>query len=75
MSFETCPLQGNDPYALDVLAGSINGQRMASEEDMPCTTCGEFKATKKCSACKMVSLLFKYSVVIVRVDSRIVHMF
>jgi hypothetical protein len=43
-----------DPTALSVLSQVINGQRFFND-DKVCTTCGEIKAEKKCSACKMVN--------------------
>ncbi|XP_052094665.1 ankyrin repeat and MYND domain-containing protein 2-like [Mytilus californianus] len=45
---------GDDPTALNVLSQVINGQRFFND-DKTCTTCGEIKAEKKCSACKMVN--------------------
>lgn len=45
---------GDDPTALSVLSQVINGQRFFND-DKVCTTCGEIKAEKKCSACKMVN--------------------
>jgi len=46
---------GDDPTALVTLGQCINGQRMARDEDLPCITCGDYGAPKKCSACKMVN--------------------
>merc|ERR1719394_1128895 len=33
---------------------------MARDEDLPCITCGDFGAEKKCSACKMVNYCNQY---------------
>ena len=50
-----CTFQGGDPSSLSILNSGSNGNRFASDDDNQCTTCAEFKAEKKCGACKMVS--------------------
>ncbi|XP_033624829.1 ankyrin repeat and MYND domain-containing protein 2-like [Asterias rubens] len=45
---------GEDPSALTILTQGINGSRSVETEDV-CSTCGDAKAAKKCSACKMVN--------------------
>ncbi|XP_031633079.1 ankyrin repeat and MYND domain-containing protein 2 [Contarinia nasturtii] len=40
--------------ALDVIRGSINGQRGFVDDITYCSTCGEEKPDKKCSKCKQV---------------------
>ncbi|XP_038049493.1 ankyrin repeat and MYND domain-containing protein 2-like [Patiria miniata] len=45
---------GDDPSALTILSQGINGSRSVETEEI-CSTCGEAKAAKKCSACKMVN--------------------
>ena len=47
--------QGSHPSALTVLDRAVNGQRLPRDEDLPCTCCASFKATKKCSICHEVS--------------------
>ncbi|KAK0081420.1 hypothetical protein PV325_012209 [Microctonus aethiopoides] len=48
-------LAGTDPpLAVSVVAAAINGQRGFSDNLQICVTCGEDKATKKCSKCKAV---------------------
>ncbi|XP_075220966.1 ankyrin repeat and MYND domain-containing protein 2 [Lycorma delicatula] len=43
------------PPALSVIRTAINGQRAFADNDTPsCSTCGEEKASKKCSKCKKV---------------------
>lgn len=42
------------PSAVSVIAAAINGQRAFNDNLQICITCGEEKATKKCSKCKMV---------------------
>lgn len=42
------------PSALSVVSAAINGQRGFSDTAQTCVTCGEDKATKKCSKCKAV---------------------
>lgn len=42
------------PSAVSVVAAAINGQRGFSDNAQTCVTCGEDKATKKCSKCKAV---------------------
>lgn len=42
------------PSALIIITSAINGQRIFSSEVPYCTTCGEEKASKKCSKCKTV---------------------
>ncbi|KAK3106180.1 hypothetical protein FSP39_014402 [Pinctada imbricata] len=44
---------GDSPTAVCTLSQGLNGQRF--QEDDCCDTCGEPKAAKKCSACKMVN--------------------
>lgn len=44
---------GNDPSAILILTQGINGSRSV-ETDTTCVACGDIKAMKKCSACKMV---------------------
>ncbi|KAJ8306824.1 hypothetical protein KUTeg_014908, partial [Tegillarca granosa] len=44
---------GNEPTALTILKQGIQGQKFGWEEEECCDTCGEPKAEKKCSACKM----------------------
>ena len=51
--------QGDHPTALSVLDAGINGQKGFGEENV-CTTCGEPKAKKQCSACKMVCHVFLF---------------
>ncbi|XP_063954035.1 ankyrin repeat and MYND domain-containing protein 2-like [Lytechinus pictus] len=45
---------GDDPTALSIITQAVNGAR-SLEVDNPCSTCGEAKASKKCSACKEVN--------------------
>ena len=54
LSYVILFFKGDDPTALSVLSQVINGQRFFND-DKVCTTCGEIKAEKKCSACKMVN--------------------
>ncbi|XP_001606321.1 ankyrin repeat and MYND domain-containing protein 2 [Nasonia vitripennis] len=42
------------PSAISVIAAAINGQRAFTDNAQDCVTCGEEKATKKCSKCKQV---------------------
>jgi len=42
------------PSAVSVVSAAINGQRGFSDNAQICVTCGEEKATKKCSKCKTV---------------------
>lgn len=42
------------PSAVSVVSAAINGQRGFSDTTQICVTCGEEKATKKCSKCKAV---------------------
>lgn len=42
------------PSAVSVVCAAINGQRGFSDNAQTCVTCGEDKATKKCSKCKAV---------------------
>ncbi|XP_034188818.2 ankyrin repeat and MYND domain-containing protein 2 [Osmia lignaria lignaria] len=42
------------PSALSVVSAAINGQRAFSDNAQVCVTCGEDKASKKCSKCKTV---------------------
>ncbi|XP_072744431.1 ankyrin repeat and MYND domain-containing protein 2 isoform X2 [Anoplolepis gracilipes] len=42
------------PSAVSVISAAINGQRGFSDNAQTCVTCGEDKATKKCSKCKAV---------------------
>ncbi|XP_012251432.1 ankyrin repeat and MYND domain-containing protein 2 [Athalia rosae] len=42
------------PSAVSVVSAAINGQRGFSDNLQICVTCGEEKATKKCSKCKAV---------------------
>lgn len=42
------------PSAVSVVSAAINGQRAFSDSAQVCITCGEDKASKKCSKCKMV---------------------
>lgn len=42
------------PSAISVIAAAINGQRAFTDNPQICVTCGEEKAPKKCSKCKMV---------------------
>ncbi|XP_017878296.1 ankyrin repeat and MYND domain-containing protein 2-like [Ceratina calcarata] len=42
------------PSAVSVISAAINGQRAFSDNAQVCVTCGEDKATKKCSKCKAV---------------------
>ena len=42
------------PSAISVVSAAINGQRAFNDNIQICITCGEEKATKKCSKCKMV---------------------
>lgn len=42
------------PSAVSVVSAAINGQRGFSDNVQTCVTCGEEKATKKCSKCKAV---------------------
>ncbi|XP_058806862.1 ankyrin repeat and MYND domain-containing protein 2 [Phymastichus coffea] len=42
------------PSGISVIAAAINGQRAFSDNSQICDTCGEEKAPKKCSKCKMV---------------------
>ncbi|XP_071566061.1 ankyrin repeat and MYND domain-containing protein 2 [Temnothorax nylanderi] len=42
------------PSAVSVIAAAINGQRGFFDNAQTCVTCGEDKATKKCSKCKAV---------------------
>lgn len=42
------------PSAISVISAAINGQRGFSDNGQICITCGEDKATKKCSKCKAV---------------------
>lgn len=42
------------PSAVSVIAAAINGQRAFNDDAQICVTCGEEKASKKCSKCKMV---------------------
>ncbi|XP_072174338.1 ankyrin repeat and MYND domain-containing protein 2-like [Diadema setosum] len=44
---------GDDPTALGIITQAVNGAR-SLEVPNPCNTCGEAKASKKCSACKAV---------------------
>ncbi|XP_791789.3 ankyrin repeat and MYND domain-containing protein 2 [Strongylocentrotus purpuratus] len=45
---------GDEPTALGILTQAVNGAR-SLEVVNPCSTCGEAKASKKCSACKQVN--------------------
>lgn len=48
-------LTSNDaPTALSILTSAINGQRGFIDNMSACTTCGEERASKKCSKCKVV---------------------
>ncbi|XP_012272395.1 ankyrin repeat and MYND domain-containing protein 2 [Orussus abietinus] len=48
-------LASNDPpSAVSVVSAAINGQRGFTDNLQICITCGEEKATKKCSKCKAV---------------------
>ncbi|CAH0555427.1 unnamed protein product [Brassicogethes aeneus] len=48
-------LTGDNPAgALNVLSAAINGQRGFIDNASMCSTCGEEKAPKKCSKCKVV---------------------
>ncbi|XP_074106216.1 ankyrin repeat and MYND domain-containing protein 2 [Cotesia typhae] len=48
-------LAGTDPpSAVSVISAAINGQRGFADNQVICMTCGEEKATKKCSKCKAV---------------------
>lgn len=42
------------PSAISVISAAINGQRAFNDSTQICMTCGEDKATKKCSRCKTV---------------------
>ncbi|KAL0125491.1 hypothetical protein PUN28_004535 [Cardiocondyla obscurior] len=42
------------PSAVSVISAAINGQRGFCDNAQTCVTCGEDKATKKCSKCKAV---------------------
>lgn len=42
------------PSAVSVVSAAINGQRGFVDNSQVCVTCGEDKATKKCSKCKAV---------------------
>ena len=42
------------PSAVSVVSAAINGQRGFVDNSQVCVTCGEEKATKKCSKCKAV---------------------
>ncbi|XP_011647090.1 ankyrin repeat and MYND domain-containing protein 2 [Pogonomyrmex barbatus] len=42
------------PSAVSVISAAINGQRGFFDNAQTCVTCGEDKATKKCSKCKAV---------------------
>lgn len=42
------------PSAVSVVTAAINGQRGFSDNALVCVTCGEEKASKKCSKCKAV---------------------
>ncbi|XP_076237199.1 ankyrin repeat and MYND domain-containing protein 2 isoform X2 [Calliopsis andreniformis] len=42
------------PSAVSVVSAAINGQRAFSDNSQVCVTCGEDKASKKCSKCKVV---------------------
>ncbi|KAL3836435.1 hypothetical protein ACJMK2_021868 [Sinanodonta woodiana] len=48
------PKLGSHPSAVVLLSQAINGQRYGANEEEDCTTCGQIRAEKKCSACKMV---------------------
>ncbi|KAK3578801.1 hypothetical protein CHS0354_030220 [Potamilus streckersoni] len=48
------PRLGTHPSAVVLLSQAINGQRYGANEEEDCTTCGQMRAEKKCSACKMV---------------------
>ncbi|KAG1701331.1 Ankyrin repeat and MYND domain-containing protein 2 [Nymphon striatum] len=45
---------GDEPSAYSILLSAINGQRALTDSDLSCATCGDSKASKKCSACKAV---------------------
>ncbi|XP_043671149.1 ankyrin repeat and MYND domain-containing protein 2 [Vespula pensylvanica] len=48
-------LAGTDPpSAVSVVSAAINGQRGFNDNALVCVTCGEEKASKKCSKCKAV---------------------
>ena len=51
--------KGEHPSSLTVLNQGVNGQKFSFDEFETCTTCGEPKAERKCSACKMVSAYCK----------------
>ena len=42
------------PSAVSLVSAAINGQRAFSDNAQVCVTCGEDKASKKCSKCKTV---------------------
>ncbi|XP_011502049.1 PREDICTED: ankyrin repeat and MYND domain-containing protein 2 [Ceratosolen solmsi marchali] len=42
------------PSAISVIEAAINGQQVFNDYSQICITCGEEKATKKCSKCKSV---------------------
>lgn len=44
---------GEHPSSLNVLMQGVNGQKFTFDEYESCTTCGEPKAERKCSACRM----------------------
>ncbi|KAL1140202.1 hypothetical protein AAG570_000134 [Ranatra chinensis] len=46
--------QKDSPPALSLVTVAINGQRGFSDDVKTCATCGEEKASKKCSKCKQV---------------------
>ena len=46
--------KGEHPSALNVLMQGVNGQKFTFDEYESCMTCGELKAERKCSACRMV---------------------
>lgn len=56
MQMVTSLARGSDsPPALSVIKTAINGQRAFADNETPsCSTCGEEKASKKCSKCKKV---------------------
>lgn len=45
---------GEHPSSWNVLMQGVNGQKFTFDEYESCSTCGEGKAERKCSACKMV---------------------
>ena len=53
--------KGEHPSSLTVLNQGVNGQKFSFDEFETCTTCGEPKAERKCSACKMVSAYCKWA--------------